>query len=341
MWQQLLGERDSGAPPMARKSISVPQMKALVAVCGNRCAMHDVEPPCTGFSLVQGGRFLGEIAHIAAAEEGGKRWVAEMSDDERNANENLMILCPNHHTLIDSDEDTYTIEYLKEKKRVHEGASSTSGAFEPSEAVLGAIVEKTNQVMTVTNVNSPINTQTNATNASYGSGVPMIINGGHQTIVVQVTAPVTPPVADPLPVVAAIDRTLNLQIEERMVSLPILFGTAITADVPCYWLTFNEKVFVVQQNSVVSDIVLHMTTGATRESALSLFKSAQLFDDGRQYVETLFNEIRAAASAGNLLVAIADNADRYISSVPFDQLTAADFNVQNTVQFMRAVEVWQ
>ena len=48
------------------------------------------------------------------------RYEATQSPEDRHHFDNLMLLCPNHHTLIDSiDPDSYSVERLKEMKRRH------------------------------------------------------------------------------------------------------------------------------------------------------------------------------------------------------------------------------
>src|SRR5688572_11314948 len=55
---------------------------------------------------------LGVAAHITAASPGGKRYDAGLSRDERTRQSNGIWLCQNCAKLVDSDEDTYTVEKL-------------------------------------------------------------------------------------------------------------------------------------------------------------------------------------------------------------------------------------
>ena len=53
-----------------------------------------------------------------------------MSVDERNSYDNLMLLCPKHHKLIDRlDPDRHTVEVLREMKAKSELHGSTSRAW--------------------------------------------------------------------------------------------------------------------------------------------------------------------------------------------------------------------
>jgi hypothetical protein len=63
---------------------------------------------------------LGEHAHIVAESEGGPRGTSVLTSEERNSYQNLILLCPTHHTLIDKDEGGWTSEKLYVTKASHE-----------------------------------------------------------------------------------------------------------------------------------------------------------------------------------------------------------------------------
>jgi len=109
---------------------SVATVKRLFAVSGNRCAF----PGCT-LPLVDdaSGKVTGRICHIKADSSGGPRYDADQSDDERHGFANLVLMCPLHHDVIDSEVKTYTVEKLLEIKARHE-ARYTGGA-QPSDDV--------------------------------------------------------------------------------------------------------------------------------------------------------------------------------------------------------------
>lgn len=99
--------------------ISLTTQKQLWARSYNRCAI-------CGRTLVQhaGGQqhTIGEVCHIVAKENGGPRANPAMSDDEKDSYDNLIILCPTHHTLIDKIPTIYTVDKLKEIKFNHENS---------------------------------------------------------------------------------------------------------------------------------------------------------------------------------------------------------------------------
>jgi hypothetical protein len=65
---------------------------------------------------------LGEMAHIKGNKPGSNRYDVNQTDKERDSYENLILLCPTHHTLIDKaeNEERYTVEILHEMKVEHE-----------------------------------------------------------------------------------------------------------------------------------------------------------------------------------------------------------------------------
>lgn len=65
---------------------------------------------------------LGEMAHIKGKNKGSNRYDEAQNDKERDGYENLILLCPNHHTLIDKpeNEEAYSVEVLTKMKIDHE-----------------------------------------------------------------------------------------------------------------------------------------------------------------------------------------------------------------------------
>ena len=70
------------------------------------------------------GVMIGKICHIEAAEPGGKRFNAKMSNEQRRGFENLILLCGDHHTVIDSHEVKYPVTKLRQMKANHEAKFS-------------------------------------------------------------------------------------------------------------------------------------------------------------------------------------------------------------------------
>lgn len=63
---------------------------------------------------------IGKIAHIVAHSNSGPRADTNYSKDLRDRYENLILLCPTHHDMVDGHSDTYTVQDLRQWKLDHE-----------------------------------------------------------------------------------------------------------------------------------------------------------------------------------------------------------------------------
>ena len=73
---------------------------------------------------MQGSTVVGEICHIKAANPGGPRYDPQQTAAERHGYDNLVLLCGKHHTVIDADEEAYTVERLIKMKADHESRAA-------------------------------------------------------------------------------------------------------------------------------------------------------------------------------------------------------------------------
>ncbi|MCF8880369.1 HNH endonuclease [Hyphobacterium sp. SN044] len=118
---------------------SYPTKIALAFRSGNRCAY----PKC-GAELVleakEGSdKLVAEAAHIAGEKPDSARYDASMADEQRNALENLIFMCPTHHTLIDKAADDWPTESLLELKSEHERRVSEAISAGFSEVAFGEL----------------------------------------------------------------------------------------------------------------------------------------------------------------------------------------------------------
>lgn len=107
---------------MSRKNIPDKEMKSLIADSGGVCAF----PGCTQRfvepgNAVDDAAFLGEMAHVVGNSHQGPRGDFPMSDDDRDKHTNLVLLCGDHHKIIDSQPRTYSVSVLRRMKEDHEG----------------------------------------------------------------------------------------------------------------------------------------------------------------------------------------------------------------------------
>ena len=114
---------------MARtKGPSVTTAKRLFAVSGNRCAHRQCKRALVDEDT---GVVTGVICHIKAASPKGPRYDARQTDKQRHAFENLLLMCADHHKVIDSRPRYWTVDRLQELKLDHEAGLGR----QPSEAL--------------------------------------------------------------------------------------------------------------------------------------------------------------------------------------------------------------
>lgn len=118
---------------MASRTYTDLTLKRLYSLAGNTCS----HPNCQETLLGRESANLSEICHIEALNSGGPRYNPDptIEDKDRNDYPNLMLLCKNHHGIIDETDSTgnplYSVEQLKAMKQAHEDTfeASRSSAF--------------------------------------------------------------------------------------------------------------------------------------------------------------------------------------------------------------------
>lgn len=90
-------------------------LRELFLKSGNQCAF----PGCCNVMMDEMGNFIGQICHIEAAEEGGERFNPNMTNEERRAFDNLMLMCYEHH-IVTNNVSEYPASKLKKMKKDHE-----------------------------------------------------------------------------------------------------------------------------------------------------------------------------------------------------------------------------
>jgi hypothetical protein len=82
--------------------------KILLAQSGGRC----MAPNCNVRYGDDGSLAQLELAHIYALKPGGARYDGQISEAEASTAENFLVLCANHHRLVDADPETYSAKEL-------------------------------------------------------------------------------------------------------------------------------------------------------------------------------------------------------------------------------------
>lgn len=100
------------------KTPSALTLKRLYALSGNACAYPDCK-----VAIVDGAAHVGDVCHIRAASAGGPRFDPNQTANERHGEANLILLCANHHRVIDSDVARFTVSALEKMKAEHEASA--------------------------------------------------------------------------------------------------------------------------------------------------------------------------------------------------------------------------
>jgi hypothetical protein len=130
-------------------SVSKRSQRLVTQPSGNRCAY----PGCRKVLIApetERGRavFIGELAHICGERPGSARYDPRMIDSERNDASNLILLCLEHHTVVDARPEEYSVERLRSMKAAHEAwvharlsEAAAAVTFVELEAVARCIVD--------------------------------------------------------------------------------------------------------------------------------------------------------------------------------------------------------
>ena len=96
-------------------AITDKSIKILWAAAGGRCAFTDCWERLAFHDVGNMAPYtLGEMAHICGEKRGSNRHDPKQTDVERDHYQNLILLCPTHHTLIDrkENESTFSVSIL-------------------------------------------------------------------------------------------------------------------------------------------------------------------------------------------------------------------------------------
>ena len=121
---------------MVSRTIKNPTIKRLYNFSGNQCAF----PNCNEELVTSNGTIVSEMCHIEGLKPNSPRHNLQLPDEQVNGYSNLIVLCQKHHTIIDHDESTYTIEILKKMKQKHE-EKFQNNQYEVSDELIQKIQE--------------------------------------------------------------------------------------------------------------------------------------------------------------------------------------------------------
>jgi hypothetical protein len=120
-------------------SIASSELRLVLQKSGNVCAFSDCRKLFTAdASSTDRPVVLGDVAHIIGESTAGPRGASPMSLSDRNRDENLILLCKQHHQLVDAQPQTYTVEWLRRIKGEHEGWVQKTPRAEPVDQCLSS-----------------------------------------------------------------------------------------------------------------------------------------------------------------------------------------------------------
>ncbi|MGW7312662.1 Shedu anti-phage system protein SduA domain-containing protein [Streptomyces sp. NPDC054865] len=109
-----MADNSTAGRPRVR-TLPAATIRAAIALAGGRCSFAGCPSPRT----LDNGLPLLEIAHISSFSPGGPRYAPELAIDDQDLGENIMILCPTHHVLVDRNPETYSTEVLIRLRESH------------------------------------------------------------------------------------------------------------------------------------------------------------------------------------------------------------------------------
>lgn len=99
-------------------------VKSVSNRVGHRCSNPNCRRQTIGPKMDENGfTVVGEAAHITAAASNGPRYDPNLSSDDRKSIKNAIWLCRNCNKLIDSDIQKYTVELIRNWKKIAEETS--------------------------------------------------------------------------------------------------------------------------------------------------------------------------------------------------------------------------
>lgn len=98
-------------------AVSERTSKVVWGQCAARCCMCKKDLLFEANGVVSS--LIGEVAHIVGETSAAARGASPLTLKERNEAENLLLLCRDHHKIVDDDPATYPVERLHKIKADH------------------------------------------------------------------------------------------------------------------------------------------------------------------------------------------------------------------------------
>ncbi|WP_196238084.1 hypothetical protein [Vreelandella sulfidaeris] len=98
-----------------RHMLSAKAKRQLAVLSGYKCSF----PGCEQNLMLDGASFIGQLASIEAIHSHGSRHNPAKNEAELLEIDNYLLLCPNHHLIIDRQPEIYSVEWLKKAREDH------------------------------------------------------------------------------------------------------------------------------------------------------------------------------------------------------------------------------
>ena len=122
---------------MRGKEITEANKLILMGICGGKCEFRGCEKSIVEDMLSGDKSNLSNYAHIIASSEKGPRGDKILSPKLSNDEGNIMVLCRNHHKIIDDFPEKYTVDILKDMKNEHESYIQDLMSIHKEASVIG------------------------------------------------------------------------------------------------------------------------------------------------------------------------------------------------------------
>lgn len=106
-------------------SATYPTRVLLAFRSGGICAFSGCGKELTYEAILGSDTYTGQAAHIRGEKPTAARYDPAMTDEERDAVENLIYMCGDHHTIIDKVEEDWPVDKLIALKAQHESTVRT------------------------------------------------------------------------------------------------------------------------------------------------------------------------------------------------------------------------